>query len=328
LNSYITPNSQFYVRNHFPMPSISARAWRLRVEGAVENPFTLSYPEIEVLPVVTTPATLECAGNGRSMLEPKEKGVQWEWGAVGNADWTGVPLSMLLDRARVQSSAKEVVLEGYDSGDLEKDPKSPGPISYARSLPVAKAQAVILAYKMNGQLLPKEHGFPVRAIVKGWYGMASVKWLKRILLIDRPFDGFYQTLEYTRWDWRDGLPTLVPLDEMDVKSMILSPSDGSNLAKNGTQKISGAAWTGEAQVARVEVSTNGGKSWNDARLTGKPVAGVWCFWEFDWKAPKTGSYSLLARATDSRGRKQPMERDHNHRNYSVSHTIPVKITVR
>ncbi len=173
--SFITPTESFYVRTHFPIPKIDRDAWWLHVEGEVENPFAINYEQLIELESVTIPVTLECAGNNRNFLEPKVKGVQWRLGAVGTAEWTGVPLSILLNRAVVRSSAREVVLEGSDHGILD-DPKSPpGVLTFSRSVPLEKARHdVLLAYRMNGKDLPPEHGFPVRAIVPGWYAMASI----------------------------------------------------------------------------------------------------------------------------------------------------------
>src|SRR6266446_6836783 len=160
LDGFITPTGSFYVRTHFPIPAIDRDAWWLHVEGEVEKPFAINYEELLQIGPVTIPVTLECAGNNRHFLEPKVKGVQWALGAVGTAEWTGVPLSILLDRAGVKANACEVILEGADGGMLE-DPKSPpGELNFARSIPIAKAQQdVLLAYKMNGRELPPEHGF-------------------------------------------------------------------------------------------------------------------------------------------------------------------------
>src|SRR6476660_6914185 len=204
LEGFLTPTEAFYVRTHFPIPPIDRDAWWLHVAGEVENPFAINYEQLLKLESVTTPATLECAGNNRNFLEPKVKGVQWRLGAVGTAEWTGVPLSVLLDRAILKSNASEVVLEGADGGMLA-DPKSPpGELNFARSIPLEKARRnVLLAYIMNGEDLPPEHGFPVRAIVPGWYAMASVKWLQRIIVSDRPFTGYYQTIDYAYWQRTD-----------------------------------------------------------------------------------------------------------------------------
>src|SRR6266576_2394107 len=166
LDGFITPTKSFYVRTHFPIPKIDKNRWRLRVEGEVERPFEINYGELIKLESQKIPVTLECAGNNRNFLDPKVKGVQWHLGAVGTAAWTGVPLSTLLDRAIPKPNAREVILEGSDGGMLE-DPKSPpGELKFARSISLEKARRdVLLAYKMNGEDLPPEHGFPVRAIV-------------------------------------------------------------------------------------------------------------------------------------------------------------------
>lgn len=184
LSSVVTANEQFFVRNHFAMPRLERKDWRLRIEGRVKHPCELSYDELLRVPSRTVMMTLECAGNSRIFLSPKVSGLQWELGAVGNAEWTGVPLAAVLKRAGVKPGAIEVVLEGADNGEIKKEPQSPGKIQFARSLPLAKAlmPEVILAHSMNGQPLSRSHGFPVRAIVPGWYGMASVKWLTRIVI--------------------------------------------------------------------------------------------------------------------------------------------------
>ena len=204
VDSFITPTKSFYVRTHFPIPAIDRNVWSLCVEGEVEKPFGVNYEELIALPSMTVPVTLECAGNNRNFLQPQVKGVQWHLGAVGTAEWTGVPLSVLLDRATLTPSGTEIVLEGADCGMLE-DPKSPpGELKFARSIPLEKARRdVLLAYKMNGEDLAPEHGFPLRAIVPGWYAMASVKWLQRIIITDRPFTGYYQTIDYAYWKKTD-----------------------------------------------------------------------------------------------------------------------------
>src|SRR4051812_26334299 len=178
LNGFITPNESFYVRCHFPIPEISAPEWRLKVEGEVEVPFEFGYDELLRMESRTIAAALECAGNNRIFLEPKVKGVQWGLGAVGNASWTGVPLASVLERTRPKAGAIEVILEGADEGVVDKTPTPSGKISYCRSLPLSKAREdVLLAHEMNGEKLSATHGFPIRAIVPGWYAMASVKWL-------------------------------------------------------------------------------------------------------------------------------------------------------
>src|ERR1700730_16201023 len=244
LDGFITPTKAFYVRTHFPIPKIDRKNWRLSVEGEVEKPFGLRSDELLKLESRKIPVTLECAGNNRNFLEPKVKGVQWGLGAVGNAEWTGVSLSILLDRAGVKPTALEVILEGADSGSLE-DPKSPpGESKFARSIPLAKARSdVLLAYRMNDVDLPPQHGFPLRAIVPGWYAMASIKWLQRIIVTDRPFNGYYQTLDYAFWKRSGDIAELVPLREMQIKAEIARPVEDEVVPANSNVRVRGAAWS-------------------------------------------------------------------------------------
>jgi DMSO/TMAO reductase YedYZ molybdopterin-dependent catalytic subunit len=194
LREFVTPNEKFYVRCHFPVPEINPVVWRLHIEGAAER-LELSLEELQAMPRHTIQATMECAGNGRSHLQPKVKGVAWDLGAVGNAEWTGVLLRDVLEQAGANGSACEVILEGLDHGMIKEPPRPPHEINYARSLPIAKAKRdVLLAYAMNGEPLAPERGFPLRAVVPGWFGMASVKWLQRIVLTEEPFHGYYLSL--------------------------------------------------------------------------------------------------------------------------------------
>lgn len=329
LDSFITPTEHFYVRNHFPMPSLEVASWRLKVEGAVEKPLELRYDEIRNMPAQTKTAMLECAGNGRIFLVPKAKGLLWEFGGVGNAGWTGVPLGAVLDQARLKSSAVEVVLEGYDKGEITEDPKSPGEIHYSRSIPLEKARKdVLLAFKMNGEDLAPKHGFPVRAIVPGWYGMASVKWLSRIIVVEKPFAGFFQSIDYSYFEREAGIPTLVPVTKNQVKSQIARPNRGETVPKGTSYRVHGAAWAGESDVTKVEVSQDGGKSWSEAKLTGEAVRHAWRLWEWTWQTPKSaGPVLLMSRATDQLGRVQPMKHDQDRRTSMISHVLPVEVEV-
>lgn len=330
LHSFITSNNLFYVRNHFAAPRIDAVAWRLRVGGAVQNELTLSLEDLRALPPRTLTATLECAGNARALVQPALRGVGWQLGAVSNAEWTGVPLAAVLERAGIRAAAVEVVLQGADRGPVAAEPGL-GAIHYSRSLPLARArqQDVLLAYRMNGVELPVSHGFPVRAIVPDWYGMASVKWLDRITLTDRPFAGFFQTLDYTIFERHGGEPQLAPITEMQVKAQIAQPAAGQVLAANSEVRIHGAAWTGAAQITRVEVNTDGSRRWQPARLLGQPVTHAWRLWEFTWRTPaQPGRAILRARAVDSHGQVQPLVRDPDRRNYLVNHVLPVEVEVR
>ena len=338
VDTFITPIKSFYVRTHFPIPAIDRDAWRLYVEGEVEKPFAINFEELMTIESVSAPVTLECAGNNRNFLQPKVKGVQWHLGAVGNAEWTGVRLSALLDRAGLKPNAYEVVLEGADRGILE-DPKSPpGELKFARSIPLEKARRdVLLAYKINGEDLPPEHGFPVRAIVPGWYAMASVKWLQRIIVIDRPFAGYYQTIDYAYWKrtdyghWERGeeIGELTPLTEMQVKAEIARPEEGETVRANTTVCVRGAAWACDAEITKVELSTDGGTTWNAANLLGESKSNAWRLWEFDWQTPaQPGKQTLIARATDSLGRTQPAHRDPDRGTYMINHLLPIEVEVK
>ena len=226
LDGFITPNDQFYVRCHFPIPEINGRDWRLKIEGAVDRPFELRYGEICKMKSQTIAATLECAGNSRVFLVPKVKGVQWQLGAVGNAEWTGVLLSEILHQAGIRAGASEVILEGADNGTIAEPPRPDGKIHFARSVPKEKAMDdVLLAFQMNGEPLSASHGFPLRAIVPGWYAMASIKWLQRVIVTDKPYNGYYQTVDYAHWQRGDAGPALVPITEMLIKSEIARPRD-------------------------------------------------------------------------------------------------------
>jgi DMSO/TMAO reductase YedYZ molybdopterin-dependent catalytic subunit len=331
LDGFNVPNELFYVRTHFPVPKLEPASWRFKLEGAVNKPLTLALDELRKMASRNEDALLECTGNGRSFLTPKTKGVQWQLGAVGTARWTGVPLGAVLERSGLKDSAVEVILEGADSGTIKDPPKPEGAIHFARSLPLAKARKadVLLAYGMNGKDLPVNHGFPLRLIVPGWYGMASVKWLTRLIVTDRPFNGFFQSIDYSFFERVNGLPSVAPIQEIQVKASVARPAQGETVPAGKTYRVHGAAWTGESAVAKVEVSTNGGRSWAAARLVGKPVPYCWRLWEYEWRTPQQpGRYAIMARATDARGRIQPLRRDPDRRNYMINHVVPIGVDVK
>src|SRR5467141_3743648 len=280
LGDFITPSELFYIRSHFPTPEMDPATYRLSVSGAVRNELSLSYAELRAMPSRTCVATLECAGNSRVFLVPPAPGAQWELGAVGNAEWTGVPLRALLERAGLEDDACEIVLEGADRGTPTEEPIPPGPISYARSVPREKAvqPEVLIAHQMNGRDLSRDHGFPVRTIVPGHYGMASVKWLTRIQAVREPFQGYWQTSDYGYWDALDGKPVRRPLAEMKLKSAIARPRVHETLLPKQTYTVFGAAWAGETDVAEIAVSTDSGQTWaerSEERRVGKECRSRW-----------------------------------------------------
>jgi DMSO/TMAO reductase YedYZ molybdopterin-dependent catalytic subunit len=332
LNSFVTPTEQFFVRSHFAVPTMDAKTYRLKVEGAVESPLELSLDDIQAMPATTMPLTLECAGNGRVFLVPAARGLQWQFGAVGNAEWTGVPLSAILERAKVKANAVEVVLIGADKGTIAGDHPTPGPIHFDRSIPLEKAKKpeVLLAYQQNGKSLTPSHGFPLRAVVGGWFGMAAVKWLTRIVVTDKPYNGFWQTFDYATYERRDGgLATLTPVTAMQPKAQIARPLIGEVVPAGKSYTVRGSAWAGESTVAKVEVSGDGGKTWAEAKLTGEAKPFCWRAWEFAWDVPATpGPAKLLCRCTDAAGKGQPEKRDTDRRTYVINHLVPVEVTVQ
>lgn len=327
----ITPNNLFFVRSHFNIPKIDAASWHLTIGGEVRQEISFSFEEIKKLPAKTVMATIECAGNSRVNLVPKVKGLPWEQGGIGNANWTGVPLSVLLDKAGIKPGTIELILEGEDQGTVTEEPKSPGIIKFSRSMPLSKARQanVIIAYQMNGKELSAEHGFPVRAIIPGWYGMASVKWLTKITATATPYDGYWQTLEYAYWKRKNGLPTLAPVTSVQVKSEIARPVLHELIQAGSTYRVFGAAWVGEDMLSRVEVSADEGKTWQTSKLIDKPVLNSWQLWEYNWTVPATpGRYKLMARATDQKGNVQPNHHDPDRRTYMVNFMAPVEVEVQ
>jgi len=330
LDSFLSPTDLFYIRSHFPAPKLDLTSYRLRVDGAVRRPFSLGYKELREMPSETRIAILECAGNSRVFLVPQVEGAQWELGAVGNAEWTGVPLRSLLDRARLEEDVCEVVLEGADWGIPKEKPVPPGPVSYARSLHRDKAlqHEVLIAYQMNGRDLPLDHGYPVRAIVPGHYGMASVKWLTHIHAVREPFQGYWQTSDYGYWSYLGAKPVRRALGEMKVKSEIARPRVYETIESDQVYTVCGAAWAGETEVTEILVSTDGGQTWVEAGFLDPAQRYAWRRWKYDWLTPKKpGKYTLLARAKDASGGVQPNEHDQNYGSYVINHPLPIEVIV-
>ncbi len=329
LDDLLTPVESFYIRNHFPVPKLEENEYRLQVDGAVKNPLALTLADLRGLPAKTQLATLECAGNARVFLVPQVEGAQWGLGAVGTAEWTGVSLGELLQRAGYSEEASEVVLEGADCGTPKETPKPHGEIIYARSISIEKALAAetIVAYQMNGRDLPPDHGYPARAIVPGHYGMASVKWLTRIHVIREQFKGYWQTSDYAYWDVLDGEAVRRPLARLSLKAAIARPAMYETIQAGQTYEIYGAAWSDDA-VKKVEVSTDGGERWGEADFVDPARCFTWRRWRYVWQTPKrAGRCTVLARATDARGRVQPEKHNPDNGSYVIDHILAIEVFV-
>src|SRR5215472_4164544 len=321
----VMPNQRFYVRNHFQIPQLDTTSWRVNVVGLVERPLSLSLRDLLKMPSQTEFVTLECAGNGRSQLNPRVNGEQWNLGAVSTAEWTGVPLAEVLNRAGVKAGARKVVFRGADSGKLEV---SGDPIRFERSLSMDDAQGsgALLAYAMNGEALPIVHGHPLRVIVPGWYAVASVKWLTQIDVISDRFSGHYQTEAYF-YEWQaGGQPIREPVSLQRVRSLITEPEPESEVEQDELP-IRGVAWSGAAPIARVEVSIGGGP-WQDTRLVGEPKRHSWQGWELIAFLEQPGSTVISARATDMTSRTQHDSPEWNRLGYGNNAIQKVRVNVR
>ena len=308
----VMPNAHFYERNHFQIPLVDPASWRLEVRGLVDRSLSLSLRELQNMPSQSVVVTLECAGNGRSQLTPPVNGEPWRFGAVSTAEWTGVPLVEVLARAGIKSAAKDVLFRGADGGAVEGRADL---TRFERSLNVDEAGAsqALLAYAMNGEPLPVQHGYPLRLIVPGWYAVASVKWLTEIEVIDRVFSGHFQTDRYY-YEWRhNGSVPREPVTLQRVRALITDPAPGQVVGR-GDLIVRGVAWSGAAPIARVEVSSAGG-AWREARLVGNPKRHSWQWWELPTRLEQEGTISLRARATDLAGRTQPETPEWNRLGY-------------
>ncbi len=326
-DSFITPNDLFYVRHHLYAPRVDAGAWKLQVEGEVERPLTLTLDELKRFPRATVTVTLECAGNGRAFFDPPVAGIQWEKGAVGTARFTGARLADVLKRAGVRSTGRHVALDGADK-PIAKMP------DFVRNVPIEKAMHTdtIIAYDMNDVPLPALHGFPLRAIVPGWEGAYSVKWLQHIQVNLAEHDGFFVKTAY-RYPTKRVAPgaavdakDMAPLTGLVVKSLITSPLDRSTL-KAGVVPVSGFAWAGERDISRVDISTDNGASWSQAELGRERERYSWRNFRYEFRVAAAGFYSVMARATDDRGNVQPIEAQWNPSGYLWNVIDRVRINV-
>jgi DMSO/TMAO reductase YedYZ molybdopterin-dependent catalytic subunit len=295
------PTGRFYLRNHFPTPVRDPARWRLGVRGLVRRPLRLTMAELLRMPSAVRTVTLECAGNGRALLQPPVDGEQWGLGAVSTAEWAGVPLTAILDRAGVDAAAQTIIFKGADGFDR------------ALTLSEARKSDVLVAYAMNGEPLPRPHGRPLRLIVGGWYAVASVKWLAEIEVIDHPFEGHFQTDKYVyQWEREGGLVS-EPVRHQRVRALISEPGADSVVAP-GDIALRGYAWSGEAPVGLVEVSLDGG-CWQAARVLDPPDRYRWRRWELIVRLVTPGAVRVRARASDEAGNTQPDKVEWNRLGY-------------
>jgi sulfane dehydrogenase subunit SoxC len=306
----VTPTGMHYLLVHFDIPTVNVAKWHLAVGGMVSKPMTLTLDEIRKRPVRRIAVTMECAGNGRALMSPRPISQPWMLEAVSTAEWTGTPLRELLAEAGLSTEAVEILFTGLDRG-VQGDEFQ----YYQRSLSLSEAnrEEILLAYEMNGFPLQPQHGYPLRLIVPGWYGMASVKWLDRIEAIAKPFDGYQMTRSYRYSQAADEQGKPVTL--MRVRSLMVPPGFPDFLTRTrvvnaGHVRLMGRAWAGRSDVLRVEVSTDGGSAWSDANLGKRPSPFAWREWWLDWQAIP-GEYDLCVRATDTEGNTQPLSQPLN-----------------
>ena len=329
LDSFITPNDLFYVRSHLPVPAqLDAATWALKVGGEVNSPLSLSIDEIKKLPAVTVTVTLECAGNGRAFFEPAVAGIQWEKGAVSTARFTGARLADVLKRAGVKTTGKNVEMHAADR------PLGTMP-AFVRQVPMLKAMHpdTILAYDMNGQPIPAVHGFPLRAIVPGWEGAYSVKWLNALNVLDKDSDSFWVATGY-RYPNRRVAPgaavdakDMLPLTGLVVKSLITTPAAGASFAP-GKITVGGFAWAGETDITKVDISIDNGATWAPARLVGEQAKYTWRRFEHTFTVSSPQSVLILSRATDSKGVVQPAVSQWNPSGYLWNQYDSVRVEVK
>jgi len=304
----ITPLGLHYLLTHYDIPAVDPNSWTLEVGGRLERPMRLSLEDLRARPQRTLAVTMECAGNGRARMTPRPVGQAWLVEAVGTAEWTGTALRGVLEEAGVLPDAVEVVFAGLDhgvEGGVEQD--------YQRALPMAEAldDDVLLVYEVNGVTLPPQHGFPLRLVVPGWYGMGNVKWLARITVVDEPFTGFQNSWAYRLRSGPD--EEGVPVTRMKPRALMVPPGYPDFPTRRryiapGPCRIEGRAWSGHPPVTAVEVSTDGGGSWETAVVADDaPSPHAWQSWSWTWEAPSPGDYELCCRATDGRGHTQPTE---------------------
>ncbi len=323
----VTPIGLHYLLTHYDIPVVDPATWRLEVDGLVERPLSLSLGELRERAAVEVAVTMECAGNGRVHIEPHVVSQPWLLEAVGTARWRGVPVATLLEEAGVAEGAVEALFTGLDRGVEGEEEQA-----YARSLPVdelCRGEA-LLAYEVNGVSLPPQHGFPLRLIVPGWYGMTSVKWLARMTLVGSPFEGYQMShsyrIRYAEDEPGEAITTIAPRSLM-VPPGIPEYTTRDRVVGAGTCEIVGRAWAGRVEIAQVDVSTDGGETWAAAEL-GDTALGrfAWRAWRFAWDATP-GEHELCCRARDAEGNEQPLEPQWNLGGYKNNAVHRVRVIV-
>jgi DMSO/TMAO reductase YedYZ molybdopterin-dependent catalytic subunit len=321
----VTPVGLHYLLIHYDIPAVDPASWRLEVGGRVSRPLSLSLEDLCSRPAVTRAVTMECAGNGRARLEPHIVSQPWLLEAVGNAEWTGVPVAALLEEAGLADDAVEVLFTGLDRGVEGGEEQS-----YQRSLTLAEAvDGPLLAFAINGEPLPPQHGFPVRLIVPGWYGMTSVKWLSRMDAIAEPFAGYQQATGYRIRAHEDDEGT--PVTRIMPRALMAPPGipdfmSRARFVERGPCEVTGRAWSGWDAIEAVEVSTDGGTTWAEASLGPEPSPGAWRAWSYAWDAAP-GEHELCCRARDAAGNAQPVDADWNVGGYANTSVQRVPVTV-
>jgi sulfane dehydrogenase subunit SoxC len=320
----ITPPGLHYLLIHYDIPAVDPSTFRLEIGGAVERPLTLTLDDLRARPRTAEPITFECAGNGRALLEPRPVSQPWLTEAVGTAEWGGTPLAPLLDEVSPAGRAVELLFSAVDRG-VEGDV----PQAYERALPIAEAENALLAYEMNGAPLPPQHGFPLRLVVPGWYGMQNVKWLTRITVLEEPFAGYQNAVGYRLYS-ADGEPG-EPVTRMLPRSLMIPPgvpefSTRDRVLEPGPVTLRGRAWSGQGAIDQVEVSTDAGATFNAAVLEPPLGPNAWRGWSFDWDAAP-GQHELCSRATDSAGNTQPLEPPWNLKGFANNAVARVKVLV-
>jgi DMSO/TMAO reductase YedYZ molybdopterin-dependent catalytic subunit len=327
LRWHITPPGLHYLLTHYDIPDVDMVTWRLEVDGLVGSRLSLSLDELRARESVEIAVTMECAGNGRAHVEPHVVSQPWLLEAVGTARWRGVLVRAVLDEAGVDDAALEAVFTGLDRG-VEGGVEQ----SYERSVALGELVRgdALLAYEVNGAPLPPQHGFPLRLVVPGWYGMTSVKWLSRITLVGEPFDGYQQRHSYRIRHEEDDAGE--PITTIAPRSLMIPPGipeflSRARVVQAGSCEITGRAWSGAAEIAAVDVSTDGGATWAAAEV-GPSELGRWAWraWRFDWEATP-GEHELCCRARDAAGNEQPLAPSWNLGGYVNNAVQRVAVTV-